>query len=159
MKQLWTPWRMQYIQGSKELGCIFCQKPAEDRDEENLILYRTERVFVIMNRYPYNNGHLMIAPYRHIGSLSGLTVEELKDLGMALQRSEKALGALFHPEGYNIGINVGKVAGAGFADHLHVHIVPRYSGDTNFMAVIADTKTIPELLPTTYQRLLPYFQE
>ena len=158
MKQLWTPWRMAYIEGNKEKGCIFCQEPQADKDTENYILYRSTWVYVLMNKYPYNNGHLMIAPYRHVPSLRDLREDELAELARVLRKCEIVLEEVFHPAGFNIGINLGKAAGAGFAEHIHVHIVPRYQGDTNFMAVIGETKTIPELLTSTYQKLLSYFK-
>lgn len=158
MKQLWTPWRMAYIEGDKKKGCIFCEKPQAGNDKENYILCRSTWVFLIMNRYPYNNGHLMIAPYRHLPSLKDLQEEELIGLAAVVKKCEIVLEDAFHPDGFNIGINLGKAAGAGFAEHIHVHIVPRYQGDTNFMAVIGETKTIPELLTSTYHKLLPYFK-
>lgn len=158
MKQLWTPWRMAYIEGDKKKGCIFCEKPQAGNDKENFILCRSTWVFVMLNKFPYNNGHLMIAPYRHLPSLKDLQEEELTGLAAVVKKCEIVLEDAFHPAGFNIGINLGKAAGAGFAEHIHVHIVPRYHGDTNFMAVIGETKTIPELLTSTYQKLLPYFK-
>jgi ATP adenylyltransferase len=158
VKPLWTPWRMAYIKSNKEMGCIFCQKPQEDKSKENYILHRSRDVYVIMNKYPYNNGHLMIVPYRHVPSLKDLQEEELNELARVVKKCEIALEESLHPDGFNIGINLGKAAGAGFAEHIHVHIVPRYFGDTNFMAAIGETKTIPELLTSTYQKLLPYFK-
>ena len=158
MKQLWTPWRMAYIEGDKEEGCIFCQKHQEDNDPGNYILYRSILVYVLMNKYPYNNGHLMVTPYHHIPSLKDLQEDELTELAWVVRKCEIALEEAFHPDGFNMGINLGKAAGAGFAGHIHVHIVPRYHGDTNFMTLIGETKTIPELLTSTYQKLLPYFK-
>ncbi len=151
---LWAPWRMAYIDGSpKDEGCIFCTKPAEDRDEENLLLLRGERVFVLMNLYPYNNGHLMVAPYAHLPTIQELDSETLTELMTTTQRCLAALNEALHPHGYNMGINQGAVAGAGIADHVHYHIVPRWNGDTNFMPVLADTKVMPEYLQSTYRQI------
>jgi ATP adenylyltransferase len=155
MEHLWAPWRMAYIapETPQPQGCIFCTQPAENRDEEHHILYRGERCFMMLNLYPYNNGHLMIAPYQHIGTLEGLPTETLTELMTQAQLALKALRAAMKPDGFNMGINQGKVAGAGFADHMHLHIVPRWNGDTNFMPVVADTKVMPEHLDVVYQRL------
>ncbi|HLY31480.1 MAG TPA: HIT domain-containing protein [Ktedonobacterales bacterium] len=158
MQRLWAPWRMTYIKGddSQEQtgsGCIFCDKVAENRDEENLILARAERCFVIMNLYPYNNGHLMIAPYAHLPGIQQLDAPTLTEVMTTAQKCLTALGATMGPQGYNIGINQGAVAGAGIADHMHVHIVPRWNGDTNFMPVLADVKVMPDFLANTYQQI------
>jgi ATP adenylyltransferase len=151
---LWAPWRMAYIgAGPKDEGCIFCAKPAQDRDEENLLLLRGERVFVLMNLYPYNSGHLMVAPYAHLPTIQELDAETLTELMTTAQRCLAALNEALHPQGYNMGINQGAVAGAGIADHVHYHIVPRWNGDTNFMPVLADTKVMPEYLQTTYRQI------
>lgn len=137
----------------KDNVCIFCDKPGQDRDVENLILYRGKTHFIIMNAYPYNNGHMMVVPYRHTSSLQGWSdlerqeMMELADLGVAVLRKT------MNPDGFNIGINMGQVAGAGIADHVHLHIVPRWNGDTNFMPVLADTRVIPEHIAATYQKL------
>ena len=159
MDHLWAPWRMAYIgaDDDKDKGCIFCVKPQEDRDEENLILYRGERCFVLMNLFPYNNGHLMIAPYAHIPDIEHLDAETLTDIMLTAQKSLAALRAALHPDGFNMGINQGTTAGAGIADHVHFHIVPRWNGDTNFMPVLADTKVMPDYLESTYHQLKPYF--
>src|SRR5579875_1376813 len=160
MRQLWAPWRMTYITGDsdnaekqKGSGCIFCDKAAEDRDEENLILARAERCFVIMNLYPYNNGHLMIAPYVHEPGIQQLDAATLADIMATAQKCLTALGAAMGPQGYNMGINQGTVAGAGIADHMHLHIVPRWNGDTNFMPVLADVKVMPDFLQNTYRQI------
>jgi len=152
MEYLWAPWRMEYILGKKKRGCFFCNKLKEKKSKENLILYQGEHVFVVMNKYPYTNGHLMIVPKRHCLSLEQLDNNELKEFFDLLKTSVRALKASFHPHGFNIGMNIGKVAGAG-EDHLHLHIVPRWAGDTNFMPVIGKTKVIPEYLGKTYQKL------
>lgn len=156
MKRLWSPWRMGYIQQKKVPGCIFCLEPAS-RDAQNAILYRGDFSFVIINRYPYNSGHLMVAAYRHVASLGELEEKELLELGYLVRKCEGILREVYRPQGFNIGLNIGEAAGAGFADHLHAHIVPRWLGDTNFMPVIAETKALPELLEESYNRLLPFF--
>ncbi|MFC2071180.1 HIT domain-containing protein [Chloroflexota bacterium] len=153
MKQIWAPWRMEYIQMEKAEGCILCKAPGQDSDTVNHILYRGGKNFVIMNRYPYNTGHLMVVPYRHIASLEELTAEEIHEHFDVVSRSIKVLKQVFSPDGLNLGMNIGKVAGAGMEDHIHTHIVPRWHGDTNFMPVIADVRVVPEALTETYQKL------
>lgn len=154
MDRLWAPWRMQYISDNQtECGCIFCVKPQEDRDEENLIIYRGAYSFIILNAFPYNNGHLLVAPYRHIADLSLLTEEEQVDLLKVTTLGCDLLKATCLPHGFNIGMNLGQIAGAGIADHLHMHIVPRWSGDTNFMPVISGAKVLPQALSATYNAL------
>ncbi|HEU5382363.1 MAG TPA: HIT domain-containing protein [Ktedonobacteraceae bacterium] len=133
--------------------CIFCTQPAAQRDEEYYILYRGERCYMMLNLYPYNNGHLMIAPYQHVGSISQLDAETLAELMAQAQLALSALRLAMNPHGFNMGINEGKVAGAGFAEHMHFHIVPRWNGDTNFMPVIADIKVMPEHLNNVYHQL------
>jgi len=144
--------------GEKKKGCFFCRKVKEKKDKENLILYKGEHVFVVMNRYPYNNGHLMIAPKRHYLGLEKLDDKESKELFDSLRASIKVLKACFRPHGFNIGINIGRVGGAG-EDHVHLHIVPRWAGDTNFMPVLGQTKVVPEYLEKTYQRLHSAFSD
>ena len=153
MKILWAPWRIEYIRSPKHDGCIFCDFPRENRDRERLILYRGEKAFIIMNNYPYNPGHVMIAPYRHVGRWEDLTDEELLEIMKLSQLMIKALKRVMNPHGFNMGVNLGRVAGAGIDDHVHLHIVPRWNGDTNFMPVIADTKVIPESLEEAYDEL------
>ncbi len=153
MEQIWAPWRIKYIQMAQIEGCILCDKPKENNDALNYILYRGDKNFVIMNSYPYNPGHLMIAPYRHIANLEELTDEELHEHFNVVSRSIKLLKQVFKPDGFNLGINMGKVAGAGINDHIHTHIVPRWQGDTNFMPVLADVKVVPEALTETYEKL------
>ncbi len=157
MEHLWAPWRIEYIKKADKVGCIFCQKPAEESDVSNYILYRGQKNFIIMNSYPYNPGHLMIAPYRHIANLDELTKEELGEHHELVRRSVLVLTQVFKPDGFNIGMNLGRVAGAGIDKHIHSHIVPRWAGDTNFMPVIADTKVINEALDETYQKLAGKF--
>lgn len=138
---------------SQPQACIFCTKPASDDDAENYILYRGTYCFIMLNIYPYNNGHLMISPYQHIANIEDLDAATLADLMAQTQLALKALRLVMQPDGFNMGINEGKAAGAGFAEHMHLHIVPRWQGDTNFMPVIADVKVMPELLDTVYQKL------
>jgi len=153
MEDLWAPWRIDYILSKKPEGCIFCIKPQENKDEENLILHRGKYHFIIMNAFPYNNGHLMVVPYSHTAILSGWSPQqqmefmELADMGVEL------LKKTMRPDGFNLGINMGLVAGAGVADHIHLHIVPRWNGDTNFMPVLSDTRVISEHLKATYAKL------
>jgi len=153
MSHLWAPWRMDYIMLEKPAGCILCEKPAQNSDAANYILYRGNQNFVMMNAYPYNPGHLMIAPYRHVASLEELTTDELHEHIEIVSRSIKVLRQVFNPGGFNVGVNMGKAAGAGIADHVHTHIVPRWQGDTNFMPVFADTRVIPQALVETYEKL------
>lgn len=150
---------MSYFQTPQKNSCIFCDKPKESADKENYILYRGKSSFVIMNIYPYNNAHLMVSPYKHIPSLSKLQREDLIDLTLLTQTSLQILENAFRAEGFNMGINIGKAAGAGFADHVHIHIVPRWNGDTNFMPVLSETKVMPEHLNSTYEKLIPYFRD
>ena len=161
MENLWAPWRMAFIEPKTPPmpGCIFCTQPAEHRDPEHHILYRSERCFMMLNLYPYNNGHLMIAPYEHVGTLEQLDATTLGELMAQAQLALRALRMTMHPDGFNMGINQGKVAGAGFAEHIHYHIVPRWYGDTNFMPVLADIKVIPEHLDAVYQKLLGALKE
>src|SRR5713226_2153321 len=161
MENLWAPWRMAFIEPKTppKPDCIFCSQPAEHRDKEHYILYRGERCFMMLNLYPYNNGHVMIAPYEHVGSLEGIDAATLAELMAQAQLALRALGRTMNPDGFNMGINQGKAAGAGFADHIHYHIVPRWHGDTNFMPVLADIRVIPEHLDATYQKLLGALKE
>ena len=157
MKQLWAPWRIEFITQPKPSECILCLKPRENRDKENFILYRSRHCFVMMNIYPYNNGHLLISPYPHANTLEKMDGKVLADIMAVLKRSVKAVKQALSPEGINIGLNLGKVAGAGIENHLHLHVVPRWSGDTSFMAVMADVRVIPEHLKATYGKLRVFF--
>lgn len=156
-EKLWAPWRMQYIEAidtEKSEGCIFCEKPREDRDRENYILLRGNTCYVILNVFPYNNGHLMVVPYRHTSSLDDLAAEvrlELMDTAAVMMR---AMRGIMRPDGFNMGMNFGRSAGAGIAEHLHLHLVPRWNGDTNFMPVIGGAKVISESLDATYEKIL-----
>jgi len=153
MKVLWAPWRMDYILSDKTQGCIFCELPKQNRDRENLILYRSSRAFIIMNRYPYNNGHIMIVPYQHVPALDGLPDETLLDIMKVTRHAVSSIRKAFMPEGFNIGVNIGRVAGAGMEEHIHLHMVPRWAGDTSFMTVFDDVRVIPEHILETYDRL------
>jgi ATP adenylyltransferase len=161
VERIWSPWRMEYIRAAKDEpeGCIFCALPARGDDAAVLILSRAERGFLMMNSFPYNPGHLMVAPFRHVGEFDDLTEDEIVDLGGLLQAGIRALRREMEPQGFNVGMNVGRVAGAGFPDHLHWHVVPRWNGDTNFMPVVGETRVLPELVEQTYRRLTPRFAE
>ena len=154
MDRLWAPWRANYVKSMKDDGCIFCIKPKEGKDKENYIIERGSKVFSILNIFPYNNGHVMVAPYRHIGELEKLDEAELTELMQHTNRIIKKLKIILRPDAFNVGINLGKAAGAGYAEHLHIHIVPRWEGDTNFMPVTGNTKVIPESLDELHQRLV-----
>jgi ATP adenylyltransferase len=154
MKYIWAPWRIQYVRGEKKpAGCFLCTKPAEDKDKENYILYRGKKNFILLNSYPYNPGHLLIAPYRHIGNLEELTAEERNEHFELVCRSIRVLKEALNPGGLNFGANLGRVAGAGVEDHFHSHIVPRWNGDTNFVPVLADVRVVPQALADTYDAL------
>ncbi|MFO8011334.1 MAG: HIT domain-containing protein [Dehalococcoidia bacterium] len=153
MEYLWAPWRIEYILSDKDEECIFCEKPRRNRDRDNLVLYRGEYNLVMLNKYPYNPGHLMVAPYRHVAQLELLSDEELLEKMQLVRRCAEMLREEMKPEGFNIGMNLGKVGGAGIEEHLHIHVVPRWNGDTNFMPVIADTKSVPEAIDDTYAKL------
>jgi len=160
MKALWAPWRMEYILGDKETaGCFFCPGGDRSTDEERLILALGPQTMVLMNRFPYNNGHLLVAPLRHVGRLEQLTPEETGAIMAAVQQSIRILQTVMRPEGFNVGLNLGKAAGAGVDEHLHVHIVPRWNGDTNFMGVVGEVRVIPEHIRATYHKLLPYYRD
>jgi len=156
MDILWAPWRMEYILRAKEgedEPCIFCSRIKQKFDKKNLILHRSQKAFIMMNRFPYNNGHLMVVPNRHIGNLLVLNSEEKSDIFSLIQLSIKALNLIMVPHGFNIGMNLGQVAGAGIENHFHFHIVPRWNGDTNYMPVISNTKVVSEALDKSYEKL------
>jgi ATP adenylyltransferase len=153
MDNLWAPWRIDYILSKKPPGCIFCDKPAEDRDTENYILYRGKYHFIILNAFPYNNGHMMVVPYRHTASLAGWEAQEQQEMMQLADLCVQLLKTTMRPDGFNLGINMGLVGGAGVADHIHLHIVPRWNGDTNFMPVLSDNRVISEALSATYAKL------
>jgi ATP adenylyltransferase len=160
MDYMWAPWRIQYIKqatAQKDEGCILCDHPARRDDENNLILYHGKLNYVIMNRYPYNAGHIMVAPERHCNALELLTAPERDEHFLIVSRSVAILRETFHCDGFNVGLNLGRVAGAGIDQHIHTHIVPRWNGDTNFMPILADTKVINEAIEETYNMLKPKF--
>ena len=153
MEQLWAPWRMQYIQLDKPAGCILCDKPGNKDDEASYILYRGKYNFVMLNLYPYNSGHLMVAPYQHAADLAELSDAARHEHIDIISQSIKILKEALHPDSFNVGANLGRVAGAGIDEHFHTHVVPRWNGDTNFMPIVADTKVVNEALAETYHKL------
>ncbi|MGQ9823462.1 MAG: HIT family protein [Desulfotomaculales bacterium] len=153
MERLWAPWRAVYIGKGHGEACFFCEKLNDSEDEVNYLLLRGEKTFVLLNLYPYNNGHLLVAPKRHVGDVADLSAEELLELGEVTRRMVGLLRKAFKPDGFNIGVNLGTIAGAGVPGHLHVHIVPRWAGDTNFMPVLGDVRVISEALDATYRKL------
>lgn len=157
MKQLWAPWRIDYILGPKPDECVFCLPKGVEEDAGRLVLYRGQASFVIMNKFPYNNGHLMVCPYRHVMALVDLTERESHEIMALLQRCSMILKRHFNCQGINVGLNQGEAAGAGIREHLHFHLVPRWNGDSSFMAVLDEVRTMPEHLSRTYTELLPYF--
>lgn len=156
MEQLWAPWRIRYILGERESGCFFCRKSQESDDAKNHVVIRARTCFALLNTYPYNAGHLMVAPYKHTGDLDDLAESELSELMSLTRRCKQLLSRAIKPHGFNIGINIGRTAGAGVLDHVHVHIVPRWDGDTNFMPVLADTHVMPQALDELYQLLMKH---
>jgi ATP adenylyltransferase len=156
MERLWAPWRMEYIDSARneeDAGCLFCEAPGMGDDEKALILARSDKSFAILNKYPYNSGHLMVAPFRHVGELEDLEDDESLDMQRLLQRSIKAVKEAMKPDGFNLGMNLGTVAGAGIPDHLHWHVVPRWNGDTNFMPVLGNTRILPQAPLDTFKSL------
>lgn len=154
---IWAPWRIEYILGSKEGGCFLCRMFGERRDRENLILKRGKTCAVVMNRYPYNSAHLMVTPYRHLETLKAMNAEERIEMTDLCIEAVEILKAALRPDGFNLGYNLGAAAGAGLKDHIHQHIVPRWTGDTNFMPVLADTRVMPQALLEQYDVLFPLF--
>lgn len=159
MKRAFTPWRMEYITSDKQEGCVFCDVLESEDDRASLIVHRGERAFIILNKYPYNNGHCMVVPYRHVETLEALDPEETADMMALINLGMRALRRAMEPDGFNIGANIGSAAGAGVKDHVHMHVVPRWNGDTNFMAVIGDLKLIPQLLADTCEQLEAVIQD
>jgi ATP adenylyltransferase len=156
---LFTPWRYEYLVSDKQGGCIFCEAAASDDDERSLVVFRGKRVFVLLNRYPYTNGHVMVAPYAHEAWLSDSDGETLSDLIATVARAQQILVSAYKTDGLNVGINFGTAAGAGVADHYHVHVVPRWAGDTNFMTVTAGVRVVPEELGPSRRKLARLFAE
>jgi ATP adenylyltransferase len=157
MDRLWAPWRLDYIQGPETEGCVFCIDADNANDPERLVVTRGESCYVMMNRYPYSNGHLMVSPYRHLGDPAELEEPEVLDLHRMMVRSQVVLRDICCAEGFNVGWNFGHAAGAGIAGHIHMHIVPRWAGDTNFMTILAETRVIPQHLEETYALLVDAF--
>jgi ATP adenylyltransferase len=160
-QRIWAPWRLAYVKDASkdsEQECIFCAKPAADDDEANLIVHRGERCFVILNLFPYTNGHLMIAPYEHIGAIQEIPPETTAEMMALAQQAITLLEEEYRPHGFNVGFNQGRVAGAGVEHHIHMHVVPRWGGDTNFMPVLADTRVMPQTLDQTYAALKGKFK-
>ena len=154
MDRLWTPWRYSYVSAAgPDRGCIFCEKAASSDDRGNYVLLRAERNFLILNLYPYTSGHLMIAPYEHMATLGEAPQETLHEMMRLTARAERALRQVYGPDGLNIGMNLGESAGAGIAGHIHMHVLPRWTGDGSFMTTVAETRVLPEALETTYERV------
>jgi ATP adenylyltransferase len=156
---LFAPWRYEYLVSDKETHCIFCAAAASGDDDQSLVVFRGDRVFVLLNRYPYTNGHVMVAPYAHEAWFSDSSSETLSELIATVARAQKILVSAYRTDGLNVGVNFGSAAGAGVAEHYHVHVVPRWAGDTNFMTVVADVRVVPEELGPTRRRLAPLFAE
>ncbi|MFC2171098.1 HIT domain-containing protein [Acidobacteriota bacterium] len=159
MKRLFTPWRYDYIVSEKDSECIFCKARECDCDDPVLILYRGREVFTIVNRFPYNNGHIMIAPSEHVSALEEISVSALEEMARILKETERILKEAYRPTGFNVGMNLGRTSGAGIPEHLHLHIVPRWEGDSSFMTVFDDTRVIPERIEDTYAKLKPKFDK
>ncbi len=160
MDHLWSPWRYQYVSKSGPVaGCIFCTKSSEHRDRENYIVYRGRASFIILNIYPYSTGHLMIAPYEHVGSLEALSEPVATEIMQLTRQAEIRLNEAYHPQGLNIGMNLGEAAGAGVPGHIHMHVLPRWMGDTNFMTTVAETRVLPESLDVTFEKLKKAFAQ
>jgi ATP adenylyltransferase len=154
MDHLWTPWRYSYIAKTVPSdGCIFCTKAAENKDAENYILHRGKLNFILLNLFPYTNGHLMIAPYQHVAAMEETPEVTLAEMMRLTRRAETNLRTVYRPDGFNLGMNIGVSAGAGVADHIHMHVLPRWTGDANFMSTIGETRVLPEELPATYEKL------
>ena len=158
MERIWAPWRIGYIETPKPEGCVLCDKPKEADDAASYILHRGRHNYIMLNRYPYNPGHLMIAPYRHLDSPDKLELAELHEHYEILTRCLKVVRAVFNSQGVNLGMNLGRVAGAGIDDHIHSHLVPRWDGDNNFMPVLGDVQVLPEALADTYNKLVAPLQ-
>lgn len=161
MDRLWTPWRFQYLSQAAQGNdsCVLCAVQESGDDAANLIVHRGPTCFALLNLYPYTSGHLMVVTRRHISLLSDASAEELSEMLQLAQRAQNALAEIYHPDGYNLGMNLGACAGAGVAGHLHLHLLPRWTGDSNFMSVVAETRIMPESLDQTYSKLLPFFKK
>lgn len=160
MNHLWSPWRMEYIENhNKEAGCVFCIAQAKEDSAENLIILRGERAYVILNRYPYTGGHLMVVPFEHKATLEELDPPTRAEMMELTSRCTTVLRNIYKPQGFNVGVNIGEAAGAGVREHVHIHIVPRWTGDTNFMSTLGDTRVLPEALSDTYPRVKNEFEK
>jgi len=159
MEYVWSPWRMDYIQNQNEEGCAFCKEMAQPDGPNNLIIHRGKQVFMILNRFPYTSGHMMAVPYEHTAQLSDLNAETRAEMMELVNLATLVLQDIYHPHGFNVGINIGAAAGAGIAEHIHMHVVPRWSGDTNFMSSLGNTRVLPESLTDTYQRVKQAWQK
>jgi len=159
VKRIWAGWRMKYILGDKTTGCVFCEALQADDDAANYVVYRGERVALMLNLYPYINGHMLVVPYAHVSDLVELDDETLTDMMLLTTKGLRLLQTAMSPHGFNVGLNLGQAAGAGIQDHVHIHIVPRWENDTNFMPVLGDVRVIPEWLDDTYHKLLAVLHE
>jgi ATP adenylyltransferase len=160
MDHLWSPWRYKYIQGTDSSGvCIFCQKASEERDAENLIIHRGAHNFLILNLFPYTTGHLMVAPYRHVAMLDAAPDETAIEMMLLAKTAQRHLSEIYRPHGFNLGMNLGESAGAGIAGHIHLHVLPRWTGDGNFMSTVGETRVMPEELPETFRKLRAAFSK
>jgi len=154
MDYLWSPWRYRYVSAEREDdSCLFCRVAAETDDHKNFVILRAERNFVMLNRFPYTSGHVMIAPYQHVSTIEAADEGALGEMMSLAQKMEAALRRIYKPDGLNLGMNIGRSAGAGIAEHIHMHLLPRWHGDVNFMTAVAETRVLPEDLETTYERL------
>jgi len=159
MDRLWSPWRFEYIRTADQApSCVFCDVLQQDRDAGNFVLFRGKSAFVVLNLFPYTSGHLLVVANRHISSLTEAAAHELYEIIDLSRQCEDALRREYHPDGFNLGFNLGRAAGAGVEHHLHLHVLPRWVGDSNFVSVVGETRVLPEELPDTYKRLLPYFR-
>ena len=160
MDHLWSPWRYRYVQKAHaSAGCIFCEKAAEQKDDENFLVYRARHNFIVLNLYPYTTGHLLIVPYQHVDTLEAASKETLQEMMLLAQQAQRHLSAIYRPAGFNIGMNLGESAGAGIAHHIHMHVLPRWPGDTSFITTVAETRVLPEQLPVTYRKLSEAFRQ
>jgi ATP adenylyltransferase len=161
MDHFWTPWRYTYLRGlpREGAGCVFCSILSEERDRANYVLHRGTHSFVLLNLFPYTSGHLLVVANRHVSFLEDASLDELHELIALARRCESALRHEYSPDGFNLGFNLGRAAGAGVAGHLHMHVLPRWIGDSNFVSVVGETRVLPEELPATYDRLVPHFRD
>ena len=160
MDYLWSPWRYRYVaQTDRNPGCVFCEKLEKDQtdDGKNLVLFRGKRNFIVLNLFPYTTGHSMVVPYDHVADITRTDPDTLHEMIDLARKVQQALTEVYSPQGFNLGMNIGRMAGAGVADHVHFHILPRWDGDSNFMTVVGETRVVPESLSTTYEKLLPFF--